>query len=222
MKQLRTQFWIAVLSLTVLSSASGQGTFRNLDFENPIPPLLPNAGFTVPITNALPGWSAYIGDTSIDRVVYNTVSLGAAAVSLHDHGSSLQPVEGNYSVMLQPSIPSLQTSAAVGQIGQVPSTAKSLVFYGTPSMQVTFAGQPISLVTLGATSEYFIRGGDVSQFAGQTGELRFTEPVAPLGSVMAGLDNIQFSPEPIPEPSVVGLFVLGTLLIGWRWRRKPG
>ena len=47
--------------------------------------------------------------------------------------------------------------------------------------------------------------GNISMFAGQTGELR-------LGSDGGVVDNIQFSLEPIPEPSAFALFVLGSLL----------
>jgi hypothetical protein len=201
--------------------ARSQGTmFVNLDFEQPILPLVPAGSGRVFIAGALPGWSGYLGGTQTDTVFYNTVSLGAAAISFHDQASSFQPVQGNYSAMLQPSFV-LQASAALGQTGEIPSTTMSLLFYGTPSMQVTFAGQPISLVTLGGTSEYFIRGGNISQFAGQTGELRFSQAAGPLGSVMAWLDNIQFSNEPIPEPSTLGFFALGALLLGWRlWRMR--
>jgi len=32
------------------------------------------------------------------------------------------------------------------------------------------------------------------------------------------LDSVGFSNQPIPEPSVFGLFALGSLVLGWRWR----
>lgn len=193
--------------------------FANLDFEQPILPLVPAVGGQVLIAGAMPGWTGYLGGVQTDKVAYNTVGIGGAVISLHDLGSLRQPVQGNYSAMLQPSFV-FQTTAALGQTGQIPSTAVSLIFYGTPSMQVTFAGQPISLVTLGGASEYAVRGGDISQFAGQTGELRFTQSAGPLGSVMAWLDNIQFSNQPIPEPGTFVLFALGTLLLGWRLRDR--
>jgi hypothetical protein len=53
----------------------------------------------------------------------------------------------------------------------------------------------------------------MSQFAGQTGELRFTAV-----NSSGRLDFIQFSNQPIPEPSTVGLFAIGVLLLGWRSR----
>ena len=55
--------------------------------------------------------------------------------------------------------------------------------------------------------------GDISKFAGQTGELLF---------VGYGLfDDTQFSNQVTPEPSVLGLSVIGGLLLGWRrWRNS--
>ena len=49
---------------------------------------------------------------------------------------------------------------------------------------------------------------DISRFAGQTAELLF------VGQGV--FDDIQFSNQSIPEPSVVGLSVIGSLLLGWR------
>src|SRR2546422_521560 len=75
-----------------------QGSFVNLDFEDPILPLTPVA-FMVPITNALPGWTGYVGEYQVDSVGYNGVSYGSSpAISLQGPGS-LQPVlQGSYSV----------------------------------------------------------------------------------------------------------------------------
>jgi hypothetical protein len=84
----------------------------------------------------------------------------------------------------------------------------SVRFYGNGEYAVTFAGHPIALATLGSTATYMIFAGDISAFAGQTGELRF------LGG--GELDNIVFSNLPVPEPGVFGLSALGSLLIGWR------
>ena len=65
----------------------------------------------------------------------------------------------------------------------------------------------------------FIRGA----YAGQTGELLFTDPSF-LGfqGGPAIIDNIQFSSNPLPEPSELALAALGTLLLGFRrWRKPP-
>ena len=196
-----------------------QGTFRNLSFENPILPLNPDASFTVPITNALPGWSGYVGGSQIDRVVYNTVSLGAPAVSFHGPGSPYSPFDGSYLVILQVQVPGGFPGAAIGQTGQIPLDARSVIFYAdNVKIAVTFAGQPVTTLDLGVAGgpgAYHKFVGDMAGFAGQTGELLFTA-VNSSGS----LDFIQFSNQPLPEPSVFGLFALGALVLrllaGWR------
>ena len=80
-------------------------------------------------------------------------------------------------------------------------------------MQITFNNQPLSFVVLGSAANYTIYGADISAFADQTGQLLFTLP--PYVS-SAELDNILFSDQPIPEPSVVGLFALSGLLFSLR------
>ena len=73
-----------VIGLGVLLAAGnavGQGTFENLDFEHPVLPLMP-VDFQVPITNALPGWTGYIDGVQVDKVLYNTVSIGSSEIDL--------------------------------------------------------------------------------------------------------------------------------------------
>src|SRR6266550_2396506 len=111
---------IALFAIT--QTGFSQGSFRNLDFESPILPLIPDAFLQVPIANALPGWSGYLGTNQTDRVAYNTVSLGAAAISLQSMASSHPPIDGNYSAILQPqfnpnNVPGL-AGAAIAQTGQ--------------------------------------------------------------------------------------------------------
>lgn len=195
-----------------------QGSFVNLNFENPILPLTP-VGFEVPIANAIPGWTGSLGN----RVYYNTVSIGAAAISLQGPGSPFPPIAGNYSVVLQSAFGvAPDGTAAVGQIGQIPSTALSLRFYGDTNMQVTFIGHLLTLFELGRGTDYQIVGADISGFAGQTGELKFLMPdLTPVGSSSSYLDNIQFSTQSIPEPGTVGLFAIGTLFLGWKLQGQP-
>jgi hypothetical protein len=202
------------LGVLVLVSNTGlaQGTFQNLDFEHPILPLTPDQINRVPTSDALPGWAAYIGGIQIDRVVYNGISLGAAMISFHGPESSMVPViQGQYRVYLQPGWGPDFTHVAIAQTGTIPTTALSLRFYmAYAGPEVLFKGQQLSTTLLGAGpngSELF--GVDISAFAGQTGELRFE------GSGV--LDNIQFSPNAVPEPSVVAL--LGLAAMGFAWRR---
>jgi hypothetical protein len=57
-----------------------------------------------------------------------------------------------------------------------------------------------------------IVGGDISAFAGQSGELLFTA----LPQTASVLDYIQFSNVPVPEPSICGVFGVGALLLALR------
>ena len=198
------------ISFMVHLQGYSQG-FVNLNFESVIGTLTPGPNFQVPITNALPGWNGYIGGSQVSTVTYNTVSLGAPAISFHDTSSSFPPIQGNYSVLFQPQ----STTVGIGQFGQIPGTANSLQFYsGSGSMQVTFAGQAIPLVQLGSTSRYLILGGDISAFAGLSGDLRFTLPSIQFSYANPFLDNILFSTQTIPEPSIYSLLGCGVLLFG--------
>ena len=98
------------------------------------------------------------------------------------------------------------------------TTSNSLVLgLGDPfgGFLLSFGGQNIPLVKLGSSGNNVIMAGNISMFAGQTGELR-------LGSDGGVLDNIQFSLELIPEPSAFALFALGALLFLTRLSRRGG
>ena len=143
---------------------------------------------------------------------FNTATLGDASVILQDGNSPFKPIQGKYSLTLQGSNFGF-TSAAVGQVGQVPTTATSLRFLGSMSLEVTFAGHPLALVKTGSGLSYDTIAADISEFSGQSGELRFTAPDIPVYNILY-LDGIRFSVAPIPEPSTLGLFSLGALLLG--------
>jgi hypothetical protein len=81
MKTYSKLFATAVL-LATLSRGFGQGTFQNLNFESPVLPLTPDGFSQVPIANAIPGWQGYIGINQVSTITYNTISIGAAAITL--------------------------------------------------------------------------------------------------------------------------------------------
>jgi len=204
----------------VLLSTKAQGTLKNLDFEQAtIVPLDLSQQF-YSASNALPYWTVYFGNSPVNYVLYDNVTIGSPAVSIHDSLSALQPLQGNYSVVLQHSSGGPPTSAAIGQTGQLPQDVASIVFYvaSYQTLQVTFAGNSISLVQLGTTASYSIYGGDIATYAGQTGELLFTDIASTSQPMM--LDSIQFSTQPIPEPSVFGLLALSGLLFCLRRQRN--
>src|SRR5438876_11120045 len=121
----RNSLILAILSV-LPHVASSQGTFINLDFESA---QLPSpAGLQVPIADAMPGWNGYIGGVLQNQVWYDTISLGAAAISIHDTNKYIPILQGTYSVFLQVSLPGGAVVPAIGQVGRLPSDARSLTF----------------------------------------------------------------------------------------------
>jgi PEP-CTERM motif len=204
------RLWLKIFfaALLLCQSSHAQG-FVDLNFESAT-------------NNTIPGWTAYLGSIAQTVVPYNGLSLGGANVSIIDTNNTggLLPLRGKYSVLLQGSSFGAPTAASVGQTGQIPINTLSLLFFQSLTvygLQVTFNGQAIPLFQTGATTNYAIMGGDISAFAGQTGQLLFSA-LPNLGNAL--LDNIQFSSSPIPEPSSLALVALGCGLFGFRHRRK--
>ncbi|MEY4388156.1 MAG: hypothetical protein RLY20_3439 [Verrucomicrobiota bacterium] len=210
---------VCLILMVQVCFAWSQG-FINLNFENPILPLSPSGGM-VPTANAIPGWTAYNGQAVQANIFYNGLSLGGSMVSLNDvnasgGGLNPRPIEGGYSAFMLGSFFSNPISAAIGQTGTISVGTQSLSFWaGGSGFVVTFNGQPINCFATGGAANYSIFAADISAYAGQTGELRFTSPA---GATLL-LDNIQFSSTAIPEPTTLSLFSLGLLALGWHWRK---
>ena len=77
-----------ILFTVLITKVSGlsQG-FVNLNFEQAKNPE------TFYATNAIPGWTAYINGNPQTYIIYNDVSLGAAAVSIHDTNDFFPPIQ---------------------------------------------------------------------------------------------------------------------------------
>jgi hypothetical protein len=210
--------WLAgslALVMSAVLGAHGQGTFQNLDFESARIILDQSSAFypyAANATNAFPGWRVSPPVSGVD-VLYNTLSLGAAAVSIHDAGDSMiPPIAGQYSVTLQ-GADQTAGSAWIAQTGLVPASAQSLTFWGQlGSLQITFNSQLLPYFATGSGPSHLIYGADISAFAGQSGELRFSAAPNTGGS----FDNIQFSNQAVPEPGLFALSALGALLLGCR------
>jgi hypothetical protein len=208
----KTNFLRSTLLIAAFVLGTGRGFsqgFVNLNFER---------GLTS--SNTIPGWTAYVNGSQVSQVAYNSMALDEPAVTLQGSNSTfLTPIQGNFSVLLQGgSVYAYGNGSAIGQTGQIPIIAQSLIFWGGDDY-VSFNGQPLSIVVLGtgSTPNYNIYGADISAFAGQTGQLLFTAPKL-TGAV---IDNIQFSSSPIPEPNVFALATIGALLFGFRrWRKS--
>ncbi|MCW5553121.1 MAG: hypothetical protein KIS67_13295 [Verrucomicrobiae bacterium] len=211
----RSRFKIAMLAGFVAGTVCGQGTFQNLDFENGSLIPIPGDPFgRVQFSPAMPGWTGYVGTNQIDWILHNNLFLGTAGIAIWGPDQPPDFFNGQYYVVLQNPLGVPTDVPAISQTGSIPPTALSLRFLTADAFavgfSVSFAGQQIPLSYIGQNNQFtYIWGGDISAFAGQAGELRFR------GS--GYLDSIQFSHEPIPEPTVLGMFAFGALLLCWRF-----
>jgi hypothetical protein len=213
MKNMRF-YCFAVVLILLLQNSIGQD-FVNLDFEDSIITSSQPSfqGFNYGTAN-VPGWVEYNGWSDSNyaggaSLIYNNQTLDNPDVSIWDTTYFRPAIEGDYSVYLYGgsaayalTYPGWPTGASISQTGQIPATAKSISFEGY-GFQVSFNGQLLSFTGGSA---------DISAFAGQTGELVFAVPWQSQGV----LDDIQFSTQPVPEPSFFGLLALGCVLFGLR------
>lgn len=200
-----------------------QTAFRNLDFEAARVPELPpdSLGEVVTRSQALPGWLAMVGANADPLINHNFLLHGTAGISIIGPQSPMTAPEGSYFVVLQAgqnpmTPPGGLVDASISQFGTVPSLAQSIQFLSSPSLpnaSVSFGGQTIPLLLLSIEAGWGRWGGDVSAFAGQSGELRFTALGMPAPSFGFALDDIRFSPLPVPEPSTWGLLALGCAIL---------
>jgi hypothetical protein len=214
--------------------ASAQGTFQNLGFESAT--IVPVSGPPiVDFGQAFPGWTGYVGGVQDFVAAYNALAMSTAGFSIIDSGFSGPSggglIEGNFTAFLMSGAAGVggQADATLKQTGLVPVGTQSLRFkaYFTAPLnylEVTLGAQTLSLVPERAGANYTLYAADIHTWAGQTAELSFTAlyPHPQTGQVPVYLDSIQFSSQPIPEPSVFGLFVIGALSVHWRLRLRQG
>ena len=228
--------------LALLMSAFGvvgQGTFQNLDFESAT--VSGEPGTFVSFSQAFPEWTGYVAGVQTSGAVYDQVAMSVAGFSIIDsayqvssapaYASNGGLIEGDYTAVLMSGVAGvLQPSAAtLAQTGLVPADAESLQFKAqfcpfnaSGSFDVTLGGQTLSLVPVATGANYTEYAADIHAFAGETAQLDFIVNVYPHQDVCdyLYLDSIQFSSQPIPEPSVFGLSASGALLLGWRVLRR--
>jgi len=221
--------WLVVILANVLQRTLGQG-FLNLDFESADLSAYGNGAQSVPTITAIPYWTAYAFGNPRSDVWFNGIYPSGSGVCIENSNNpfGLPQVQGGNFIVVQGSNSRFYVgSAAIGQTGQIPSWAMSMILWGamgTATTNVTFNGVflPLSLTSVvydssGTNYAYAIYSADVSTFAGQTGELRFT---AYANQVLL-FDNIQFSTSPVPEPSVISLFGICTVFLCWVIMRPP-
>jgi hypothetical protein len=238
MKSLKS-FVTCAAGLFAVFSAQAQTAFQNLDFEsaNPVP-IVGSQYYPYAVTpaSALPGWSGSIDGVPVSLVFLNDYALGTASIDIFGPGwNSVNPgiIDGNYTVMLQaganPQGGSAGVNASLSQNGTIPANAMSLEFeawsmIANATLSVSFAGNSLSPVGLSSGvspsgQSYTLYGADISAYAGQSGQLQFTDVYSGQGLNGIELDDITFST--IPEPSTLALLFMGGMAFGVRsWRKS--
>jgi hypothetical protein len=221
---------IPLLLLFTATHSGKPASFQNLGFESGTFVLFPG-GFPeqVSFDPAFPGWRGYVDGIQQTFAVSNTIYLSTSALTLYE-GEGLGPViDGNRSAVLHAALygePPDRGPAdtAIAQTGFVPIEAQSLLFRaqirGTGG-RVTLGGEPLSLMPVLASSNYVLWAADISAWAGQEAELRFTALAGdiPFGGTLFILDSIEFSTTSVPEPSTCALFAVAGVL-RWFYSRR--
>ncbi len=200
---------LSLALLTVLSATAicvrAQGTFQNLDFESARivfnnPPFNSN----IDETNALPGWLAFAGTNQLTSIPYGPggISTPVRLYSQTNGGS----ISGFFSVQFG-------FGGSISQSGTVPADAQSLVFkvhapVSGPVSVVSLNGQILPYAAISYAPNYIVYGANISSFAGQMATLSFTQ--------MDRLDDVEFSPFVIPEPSAVSFLGLSAVVFAAR------
>lgn len=226
---------IICLCLGFAMPAFSQGTaFENLNFESAnVSDYSPGYEY-VPISQAIPGWSAYTVNSRYGSIVqtsiwYDTISGGGSLIAIND--TNLQgypgPLQGNYSAWLFAGPD--YGAATISQTGLVPANAQSiqmdvaLPFGNIAPWFVALDGVTISMSPLQTLPNYTIYGGNVAPYAGQTETLTITlnPPTAPIVPPSAmELDDIQFSSQQVPEPQTWSLLLCAAAVAGLWCRRR--
>ena len=207
--------------------AHAQGTFRNMSFELAQIPQGTPAYSYLPASTTIAFWNVYLGSSQQSTVLYDGFFLGTAAVILQDGNSQFGTVlEGRYTAVLEAGNAPFMgvVSASIAQTGVIPPGTKSIMFIANPPQgsgwTVTVGDQTIPVTeTSQVGSGYYLFAGDVSAFAGQTEELRFTA-LGGSSPILMTLDSIQFSPIAIPEPTTPAMLAFGGLVLAFRVTKK--
>lgn len=184
-------------------------SFQNLNFEGATFTPGPPYARSVASTAAMPGWTVFSGSTPASSVTYDGLALDSWTVAILDANALYdvlpQAFQGRFTVVLQGGFsvyPSERGAVSIAQTAVVPASAKSLLFDaafqipGRTNFVVSIAGESLPFHPVEHHTNFVVYAADVSRFAGQNVELRFTSyprlsPELAVYSVY--LDDIRFS-----------------------------
>ncbi|HZZ28723.1 MAG TPA: hypothetical protein VFE46_12040 [Pirellulales bacterium] len=220
--------------------------FQDLDFEqatihSPPANYVPNGNAIglnpISAAAAFPFWTAQEDSTICTAVWGGGGALDETSVALLDASGFPKPIDGNYSLELSayadaPSGSGLYKASSISQTGDIPANAKSILILlrgvGPPANvrdvpTVTINGNVINMITLSSSSGVMTMAGDVSAFAGTSAQFTIQAAgVSGQGTFLAedyiDIDDISFSPNPVPEPGAVCLALgcVGVVLLRFR------
>jgi hypothetical protein len=246
MKKLNVIFLTSAL-FSLDQGAFAQG-FVNLNFEQ-ASIVSASSGYTptdaydaLVASSALPYWIVREDGTICTAIWGAPVALDETSVALltasNGYYSGYVPLQGSYSVQFYAyaDAPSdYYHTASISQTGQIPIGAQSIQFLmKSPPVAggviqaspiVTINGTPISLSAISTSGGVMTMAGNVSAYAGTMADLTILCQATP-GSFPADeniftLDNIQFSPQAVPEPSEVSLLLAGIAIVRfWLMKRS--
>jgi len=221
---------IAVCIAAILACAATSATaqpFQDLDFDSAIVPIGPD-GFPVPYLSwaqGAPGWGHPAGDSTdyiglIPNAGYSQTYVLLQSPYGPDSGPyGLGMRSGNYT---EGDPGSEFVQAFISQTGTLATNVVSVsLLANNVRFELTLNGSPIDMQPVGLDPNsptyqedlLYYSGewtGDVSNFAGQTVELKVIDLESPPEPPLFVVDQIRFLPS-VPEPSTATLCVLGLL-----------
>ena len=220
-----------VLGSAVCHAAS----FQNLNFDsantNNVVPIGID-GRVGPTSELLPNWQLTVTGTAITPIGFNLTAPGSGyATIISPTYINNYPVVGAYSFAMHPKYDVQGTFVpySLAQTGDLPADTKSIHFlnYGAP-VQLGVNGSLVPVAYMQRLSQpgwnglipVFDAVADMSPYAGQTVELKFTTLRTPNYQGLNGLDEIFFSDIAIPEPDTLAVLILGGAFLCARLRRR--